>query len=828
MKKNVFSFGWLMAALLFACFTANAQISYTINTGNVPNLMSNITGVLTPIPQGVFSITNGNNIAMPWVAPGGPTNTGYTFAVNTGALPAGATNFLWSAAGDLEVVPPATGSSVTIRHRNLTVRGTPDSGQSKGRITFSYASPAVPCTTLVLIPGNITFDVFKQFAGTNLNGTTTNIAVPPIVGPNCILPNKQYTYSVDPVVSDNINSQIGIDRYLWDVSQALTGVGAGIDYYSTDSSSITFTTGNTVPANCTLICKLGQVNFQPLQTTATLQAVAMKSLQASAGVPVVTLSGAATGVITAGTPFCINTNGSTVTPLTFTATAQPGVTYSWIFGTVGSFGSGTINNWNTSPAQPGVAPYTLAGNTLTIANIFNQPGAVTLVVTDACGTITNYQYYINRRLTAADASLVSISSTCLTPASNATVTLSNSPANQANLNTLVWTPVSGWNLTPSGINPTGSVAPGSYSLNASFNGCATPTVPYVIRVRPAAVTISPVCFPRNTAGNAVTASPAGTSYTWSTSSGSISGTTQSASLTTLNVSPFTISATYTVATGCSTTGSTTAYLAPIVPTYTLPSCIGSGVPNGTTTINITNYPGWGNYTLTYVSGANVVASASSTGAVVNVILTGTAGSGVYTLRHNNASCTSAGVNITLTANAPTFTTSLLATTPTFAVIGTNINTLAYQWFNCTTNTLLGATPVGTTTWNLNVPSVGANNDFGAQATVGGCVYRVCVNVPGFAARQSSGNGDNTSVNELPAYTGRIFPNPNRGEFTIELSKVKTEAHTAIYDMTGKAVYKSSLHEGINKVNNLDVPAGNYIVTLLIDGTYYTKNIVVSK
>lgn len=828
MKKNVFSLGALMIALLFTCFTGNAQISYTINGGNLPNLMSNITGVLTPIPQGVFSITNGNSIAMPWVAPGSATNTGYTFTVNTGVLPAGATNFQWTVAGDLEVVAPTTGASVTIKHKNLTARGAPDSAQSKGRITFSYASPAVPCTTLVLIGANISFDVYKQFAGTNTNGTTTNIAVPPVVGPDCILPNKQYTYSVDPVVSDNINSQIGIDRYQWDVSQALTGVGATVNYYSTDSSSITFTTGITVPATCTLSCKLGQVNFPPLQPTTSLQAVALKSLQAAAGVPVVTLSGAASGIITAGTPFCINTNGSTVTPLTFSAAAQPGVTYSWIFGTVGSFGSGTINNWNTAPPQPGVAPYSLAGSSLTIANIFNQPGVVTLVVTDACGVITNYQYYINRRLTAADAGLVSISSTCLTPGGNATVTLSNTPANQANLNTLVWTPFSGWNLTPSGINPTGSVVPGSYNLNASFNGCPAPTVPFVVQVRPSTVTISPVCFPRSTAGNAVTATPAGTSYTWSTTSGTISGTTQNASLTTLNASPFSISATYTVAAGCSTVGTTVANLSPIVPTYTLPACIGSGVPNGTTSINITNYPGWGTYTLTYVSGANIVSSSTSTGAVVNVVLTGTAGSGTYTLSHNNAACPSAGVNIVLTANAPTFTTTLLVTTPSFAVIGTNNNTLGYQWFNCTSNTLLGATPVGTTTWNLNVPLLGANNDFGAQATVGGCVYRVCVNVPGFAAKPGGRDVGNTTFNELPASTGRVFPNPNHGDFTIELSKVKSEAYTVIYDLAGKAIYKSTLHEGVNNIANLDIAAGKYIVTLLVDGTYYTKNIVISK
>jgi hypothetical protein len=828
MKKSIFYFGALVSALLlFACsFTSAQTFTYTINPGNIPDPLSKITNSLTPITQGTGTISNGDNIAVPWVNINSTMNTGYTFTVNN--LPTGAADFQWSVRGDLQADTPVNTTSVTIKHFNQANRNTPtDLAQSKGRVIFHYTYPVSGC--LVRISTSITFDVFKQFAGTHTNNSTDNIAVPAIIGPNCLLPNKQYTYSVDPIVSDNLNAQIGTDNYLWDVSQALVGSGAAINYYSTDFSSITFTTGSTVPPNCTLKCWMGSVNYPPLQPLSTSQAVAIKTLQASAGVPVVTVSGAATDTLSTTAPLCINTNDTTVTPLTFTVTTQPGVTYSWTFGTVGAFGTGSVNNWNTTPAQSGAIPYTAAGPTLTIANIFNQPGVVTLTVTDACGTITNYHYQIKRTLTATNANLITLSNTCLVPGSSASVTLSNAAAKQANLNTLVWAPLTDWTLSSSSVGPNASVAPGSYTLFASFSGCASATVPYTVNVRPAAVAIvapSPRCFPRNTPGNSIIASPAGTTYTWATTAGSITGTTDTASLTTLNTSPFNITATYTVAPGCATTGVATANLSPVAPTVTIPSCISSGVPGATISLPITNYPGYGSYTLTFVSGTNIIngTPTTSTG-TLTATLNGASGSGVYTLTHTNGPCAGAAASVTLATSPAPFTVNAF-NFGAFALIVASNNTIPYQWFNCTSNTLLGNTAAGTTSWQLNTTLAGANNDFGARATIGGCTYRVCINVPGYQAKQI--NNGTMGVNDLPESTGRIYPNPNRGDFTIELSRVNSKASTIIYDMTGKTIYRSDLKQGTNKISNTDLTNGKYLVTLLVDGVFYTKNIQISK
>lgn len=810
-------------AAVFCAFAARSQtINYTINPGNSPNPLVNITAVLTPIPVGSGVINNGDLVGMQLVNPSDLTvNTGYKF--NISGLPGTATSFLWSVAGDLEIVGPATNTNVTIRHKNISLRnGITDSAQSKGRITFSYGSTIAGCSGR----SNYTFEVVKVFNGTNNSAgiTTGMLVVPPITGPNCIQPNKQYTYSVDPIVSDNLNAQIGIDRYFWDI----TATGGNIDYYSTDSSSITFTTGSTVPSNCTITCGMGMANYPPLQPTVSRQAFATKTLQASAGTPVVTLSGAATGTITAGTPFCINTNGSTVTPLTFTVTPQPGATYTWTFGTVGAFGTGSVNDWNTSPAQTGPIPYSISGNSLTIANIFNQPGVVTLSVTDVCGNISNYHYQVKRTLTAADAGLITIASNCLTPGGSTTVSVATAPsASEANLNTLTWAALPNWTFPTGSINPGAAVTPGIYTLNASFAGCAS-SVAYTVNVKPATVTISapsPLCFPASTAGNSVTATPAAASgYTWATTSGSISGTSSTGSLTTGSVSPFNLTATYTVAAGCSTSsGATAAYLTPVTPVATLPTCISSAPFN----ITVTNYPGYGTYTLTYVSGTALVNSYSVSGGTITVTPNGLSGSGVYKLTHSNGPCGTASANINITPTAAPFTVSVLFNNGSFAVLGTNNNALNYTWYNCSTNAILGTTTSPTTTWNLSTPNGAANYYFGAQAVVSGCTTRVCINVPGYQARMHQGGI--TGAPDMPASIGSIFPNPNKGAFTIDIKNISQSASATIYDANGKEVFfRKNLAAGANNISDINLPSGQYIVTLLIDGNFYVHKMSVTR
>lgn len=827
MKKYISTLCLLLCVLAGTGFSIHAQtISYTINPGNTGGNLSLMTGTLTVIPSG-GTIAAGDNIAMPWVLPSSSGNTGYTFTVS--GLPAGATNVQWALRGDIATNASggstAVGTSVSVIHYNRILRlPATDLAQSKGRVTLFYtiANPGCPPAGF-----SISFDVFKQFAGTNINGTTSGpaaVAIPAIVGPNCLLPNKQYTYSVDPIMSDNLFAQIGIDRYYWDAA-TLVALGFTIDYYSTDSSSITFTTGSTIPSTMTITCGLGWANYPPLQASVAQQAFAVKTIQAATGVPLVTLSGGASGVITAGTPFCINTNGTTTTPLTFTVTPQPGASYNWTFGTVGAFGTGASNGWNTSPAQPGAAPYFTSGNSLTIANIRNQPGVVSLKVTDACGTETYYHYEIKRALTAANASLITIANTCLTPGSSSAVTLNST----ATLNTINWTPLPNWTLSQTDVMPNGSVAPGTYTLNAGFQGCAS-TASYTVRVRPASIGITPVCFNRLSSGNAVNATPAAVSgYTWAVSAGAgtISGTSSTATLNTNSISPFTITATYTVASGCATTSSVTAGLNPVTPVVTLPSCI-SSVPGSTATLTVSSHPGYGTYTVTFLpgSGTNIISGASPSGGTITLTMNGNTGSGQYIVTHTSAPCGSAADTITLATSTPPFTVSS-ANLGSFVILAANPNSNNYIWYNCTSGAVIGTTTAPNASIQLNTSSPGANNNYGAQATIGGCTYRVCIPVPNWLPRLNGNNNGGIKTSTLPADVATLYPNPNGGTFNIDLKTGDAQASAAIYDMSGNIVYRTTLNQGVNKVNDLRVAAGQYMVVLQVNGQLYTKQISVS-
>ena len=98
--------------------------------------------------------------------------------------------------------------------------------RSKGRVVVSYDNRKCE--------GKIKFDVFKRYK----NDKRKNL-VPPILGPDCLLPNTTYTYSVDPIASDNPSDEIGFDRYYW------SGLPESVEniYSAADNSTVTFTTG---------------------------------------------------------------------------------------------------------------------------------------------------------------------------------------------------------------------------------------------------------------------------------------------------------------------------------------------------------------------------------------------------------------------------------------------------------------------------------------------------------------------------------------------------------------------------------------------------------
>lgn len=135
-------------------------------------------------------------------------------------------NQSWELRGDMSFAPGYSSSSYP-----LTRIVSSSDGYAKGRITYKYKTTG--CSSAVSI------DLYKMFA-------------PPakleIKGPECIVDSQEVVYSVDPILTKNLDDQIGIDTYTWNIIENpnLPFVDT-ILYVSGDGSSVTFRAKNVNP-----------------------------------------------------------------------------------------------------------------------------------------------------------------------------------------------------------------------------------------------------------------------------------------------------------------------------------------------------------------------------------------------------------------------------------------------------------------------------------------------------------------------------------------------------------------------------------------------------
>lgn len=63
----------------------------------------------------------------------------------------------------------------------------------------------------------------------------------------------------------------------------------------------------------------------------------------------------------------------------------------------------------------------------------------------------------------------------------------------------------------------------------------------------------------------------------------------------------------------------------------------------------------------------------------------------------------------------------------------------------------------------------------------------------------------------------IYPNPTKGEMTVEMQNrpESADAQIALYDLTGKTVYQSNVAAQTTRVNITELPGGTYIMKILI-------------
>ena len=146
----------------------------------------------------------------------------------------------WVLYGDLRFVS-SNGASQFPTTRVVS----PTNGYGKGRIAYCYSTGG--CSSAVAV------DIYKLFA-------------PPqgleIKGPECVVAGQEVVYSIDPILTRNLNDQIGIDTYKWNVLR--TPRPPFVDsvlYVSGDRSSVTFTIKEVDPENPPYVSViLGQCN----------------------------------------------------------------------------------------------------------------------------------------------------------------------------------------------------------------------------------------------------------------------------------------------------------------------------------------------------------------------------------------------------------------------------------------------------------------------------------------------------------------------------------------------------------------------------------------
>ena len=823
-------------------------------------------------------VGEGGRVAMPDALEVAPftTNQGGTFTFNPPVATPAITTATWKLLGDLSnvattttlsnirpnitgqfngVTQPPAGLMATILSYNkfLRVASTETTtntafARSKGQVKVGWSQP--PCNNF------ITFDVFKTFTA----------SLPVIVGPQCIKPNTDYTYSVDRIVSDNPNDNIGFDSYYWiGIDPAL--VASNGFYTSADNSSISFRTGPTV-SEFKLSCAYGRVNpntsdggvsninqvlATPAHTTSTVTLIrvaptaprftAVTNLSTLA-----TLNNSLTACLATGLP-------SSVTVPTFSLTFDnpaAGQIYTW---------SAQNSGWTWNTVPDGTTSSKLNVNT----NNSNNPEQFTLTITgNNCEpVIINYQ--INRDFVAPLAIIAAntATTTCINSTSTANF-YTISP--NASSNSFVWsidplTPLAGVTLQNTTTNTvtvnTTNANTGSFNLRAKTGiGACSSYISLPITVKPVTPTITGTnCIVQgSTAAQTYTcASTPGATYTWTFPAGwgnsPQTTTTNSIILTPTSATAVLSGAISVVANGtanCNDTASLAINYQAVAPIGVTAGCFSIGIAGTGSSVTITNGQTTGSYTATLIStisgSTNVITSAVTT--ALN-----TPSSGFSTLSFNTSALTAGTYNVAITHNsgctATASTTTLLtiagngasispsfgATTDSYFAIN-SIPNPQYEWFVCDTNPLTlvtTCTSVGTNniTLTLNGALLSTTQQANRQVCVNvfssssTCKTRVCIG-SGTHARQANAVVK-IDTTELVA----VYPNPSRGAFTIKIVDVKTAADAVMYTSDGKKVREFKLSQGENKIERNSLVTGNYYIIIDLEGKNVMKQILIN-
>ncbi len=587
-----------------------------------------------------------------------------------------AQTLLINSKGEYRVVPtaaiPATFSGETITVNGTGSGFTLPAGESttimfNATIAAGFTGTSVPNQATVTAAGGISVNsnllstpvyqppsISKGFgaASVPLNGTTTLTLT--INNPNtatltgvAVTDNFPAGLEVDgiPAATNTCGGTFTAAPGASSISLSGGMVGAGnscavsVQVKATTNGPKTNTTGNVTSleggtgntATATL-----QVNNPPT-ITAIPQSVAAGSSAATFNIATVNdVEDGPTGV-----SFSISSNG-----VTFGSSATlNGMTVTYVANT-----AGTISATIATACVASTANFTIKATDTT-----SQSTTTTLTITVTANTMPTLSYGSPQTLTAGTSS---------------TVNPATGPSDNGSVASIVVDSVTpGTGLTASVDNTTGVVSlnatvAGTYTVSIkATDNCGVMTITsFTVNVTCPTITVNPATLPNGAAGVSysqnITAAPAGGSYTFAVTSGTLPAGLTLSSSGTLSGTPTTVgSSTFTVtATGFgSCTGSRSYTLTIDCPTITVnPATLSNGTAGTSYSANFTAAPAGGSYTFGVTSGTLPAGLTLASDGTLSGTPT-TAGSSTFTVTATGFGSCTGSRSYTLTIDCPTIT-----------------------------------------------------------------------------------------------------------------------------------------------------------------------------
>lgn len=720
----------------------------------------------------------------------------YTLVTNSNSTTYG---YRWYTRGDIEIVS-TNGNKVTIRSVNKRTGTQP--GYAKGRLFVSHRNvDSDPCG-----PFLAQLDIYKEF---NLK-TRPGGAV--LIGPACVAPGDTVAYSIDPVLSRNLDDEIGLDHYKWSFPE-----GWRPYYYSGDSTSVTLIAGSSVASGVTV--EVGRCNFGNADKRISL------GLFQKAGKPLFVQK-----------PQCLATDVRTVT---VSVRQVGGVSYRWT----------KPSNWTIT--KSGVAN---DENFITL-NIDGNPGQIIVEAgvpgSGKCPSDT--ASFVLTRSLGAD-SYVS-GEACLAAQSGGvrTYTLVNAPLNSS----FAWTLPAGWTFANADstaqsvqVNP----GPGGGTIGVSVKGSSCGNDLKFLSVqqqpaRPLALAGADCLTPHST-GNVYSIQPVAgaTSYTWTLSGGLASSSILVNGGTSIAVNAGATGGTVSVvANNGSCAGLPLAKavsLAPATPAGITPakSCINRDSSDEITFSVVSPVSGqayeWQPIYPVAAPGTaapswTVKTGTSASGPSITFVTNGAPGAYAVQARAVKAGCGTSDWVTSATVNAmPAISVSMQSINDpeTGQKIGDLLVTVGmpgatYQWYR---NGLLLAGETGRTL-NLDV-FTGAKTTFCVVASKDGCgTNSACMETE--FTNTLSGARMSTAQTTEPDLSSQVsvYPNPTTdGEFTLQLPEFKGEARVVLKSLHGQVLYSGPVSKAKSKLSAGKLTSGLYLLQVTLNGKTVTKKVQFQK